>query len=323
MKNVFFIGDVALDEYYETDYWPGIKDKILMRSLPNQPGGSIANAASIFTAMGNKPYFLTALNSGAITQELLADLNARGIDTSHMVFDESLPDAKCIIVLAEGEHTVLICTLGMERFDIRPETFEALKKADYIYTNFIEIVPMHYVDPDTGTEMDAKDLLTEIRKNGTQVWCDVDVAEYMEGEEELFASTDMIMVNEVGDAELSKRYGEDWKEKFFDQGMQLIVITEAEAGCNLYRPGKETIHVDGNKVDARDVTGAGDTFGAALMHACMRSDDLALCAEFANYAAALAVTGLGARYAAEGVKDIAGFITSLGGDADKYKVFWE
>ena len=323
MKNVFFIGDVALDEYYETDYWPTIKDKILMRSLGNQMGGSIANAASVFTALGNKPYFLTALNSGAITQDLLAGLKEQGIDVSHMVFDETLPDAKCIIVLAEGEHTVLICTLGMERFDIRPETYEALKKADYIYTNFIEIVPMHYVDPETGKEMDAKDILTEIRKNGTQVWCDVDVAEYMEGEEDLFSSTDMIMVNEMGDATLAKRYGEDWKEKFFADGMKLIVITEAEAGCNLYRPGEEPIHVDGNKVEVTDVTGAGDTFGSALMHACMRSDDLALCAEYANFIAARAVTGLGARFAAEDPAGIPDFIRSCGGDPDKFRVFFE
>lgn len=323
MKNVFFIGDVALDEYYTADHWPAIKEKILVHTLPSQMGGSIANAASVFTSLGNKPSFLTALNSGEITQKLLANLNEQGIDTSHMVFDDALPDAKCMIVLAEGEHTVLICTLGLQRFDIRPETFEALKKADYIYTNFIEIVPMHYRDPETGRDMNARDILTEVRKNGTQVWCDVDVAEYMEGEADLFSSTDMIMVNEMGDRELAKRYGTGWKEKFFGDGMKLIVVTEAEAGCVLYRKDDEPIRVPGNKVEVADVTGAGDTFGSALMHACMRSDDLELCARYANYVAALAVTGMGARFAAKNSALIPDFIRKCGGNPDEFNIFYE
>ena len=41
----FFIGDVALDEYYSAERWPGVADKDFVTELPAECGGSIANAA--------------------------------------------------------------------------------------------------------------------------------------------------------------------------------------------------------------------------------------------------------------------------------------
>jgi len=51
-KYCVFIGDVALDEYYKADYWPTIKDKVLVDALTAVPGGMIANAACVAAALG-------------------------------------------------------------------------------------------------------------------------------------------------------------------------------------------------------------------------------------------------------------------------------
>ena len=53
----FFIGDVALDEYYTADRWPGRADKGFVRELPAETGGSIANAAVVYAALS----FVTTL----------------------------------------------------------------------------------------------------------------------------------------------------------------------------------------------------------------------------------------------------------------------
>ena len=67
-QTVFFIGDVALDEYYEAPYFPKIKEKIIVHTLAPQMGGSIANAACVFSGYDRKerPHFMTALNTGSI-----------------------------------------------------------------------------------------------------------------------------------------------------------------------------------------------------------------------------------------------------------------
>jgi len=315
MKKIFFIGDVALDEYYQADYFPKIKEKIIVHTLPAQMGGSIANAACVFQSMGNAPYFLTALNSGSITQRLLRNLNESGINTDYMVFDDSIPDSKCIIILAENEHTVFIPTLALQEIMIDEKTLSALCACEYLYTNFIEIAPLKCGDKN------AADILKLLRANGVKVWCDLDWAEYIEGEEEFFPYIHTAFLNEQGAEALTERYGADWKEMFFAKGVSVIVLTEAENGCSIYRSGEEVIKVNGIKVDVTDVTGAGDTFGSAFLHAVMRSSDMRLCAEYANFAAARAVTGMGARYGALRGDELAVFINEHGGDAEKYSVF--
>lgn len=315
MKKIFFIGDVALDEYYQADYFPKIKEKIIVHTLPAQMGGSIANAACVFQSMGNSPYFLTALNSGDITQRLLKNLNESGINTDYMVFDDSIPDSKCIIILAENEHTVFIPTLALQEIMIDEKTLAELCGCDYLYTNFIEIAPLK-----CGNR-NAADILKLLKENGVKVWCDLDWAEYIEGEESFFPYIHTAFLNEQGAEALSERYGAEWKEKFFDAGVSIIVLTEADKGCSIYLNGEEPVKVDGIKVEVTDVTGAGDTFGSAFMHAVMRSSDMRLCAEFANFAAARAVTGMGARFGAVCGDDLKEFIAEHGGDVKKYEVF--
>ena len=120
-KTVFFIGDVAMDEYYSAPYFPKIKEKILVQTLPAQMGGMIANAACVYAGYGAPVSFLTALNPGEVSKALCKGLNEAGIDTEFMVWDESLPDAKTIIILAEGEHTVFIPTLNLQRIELSGE----------------------------------------------------------------------------------------------------------------------------------------------------------------------------------------------------------
>ncbi len=316
METVFFIGDVALDEYYQADHFPVLKEKILVKTLPAQMGGSIANAACVFRSFGSRPYFLTALNSGEITKRLLAGLNEAGIHTEYMVFDDTLPDSKCLIILAEEEHTVFIPTLGLTRFDITDEAFQELCSCGYLYTNFVEIAPICH----RGKK--AAEVLSELRKKGVRIFCDLDCAEVGDAEEELFPYVHTAFLNEQGERNLAERFGNGWKEKLFEMGLVTLVTTRAEKGCVIWQEGKAPIEVAGCRVQTVDVTGAGDTFGSSFLHAVMHSEDLRLCAEFANYAAARAVTGMGARYGVlSDMEELREFIRSCGGDPAKYEVF--
>ena len=42
-----FVGDVALDEYYEVQRFPAVKEKVGTRRRPEQRGGMVANAAAV------------------------------------------------------------------------------------------------------------------------------------------------------------------------------------------------------------------------------------------------------------------------------------
>ncbi|MFD4706825.1 carbohydrate kinase family protein [Gottfriedia sp. NPDC058432] len=298
----FFIGDIALDEYYSAAYFPNLRDKVIVHTLPAQMGGMIANAASVYASYLQPTKFLSALNNGFISQQLCENLRDAGIDTTYIIRDDTLPDSKTIIILAENEHTVFIPTMGIQRLEITPETLEAICNAEYIYSNFCELKPLCCGD------LDAASILSKAKANGSKIWCDLDVADLQTGEDQLFAYVDTLFVNETGFNNLMRNKTEEETKQFlFQKGIQMIVVTYAEKGCRIFTTHNE-FTVKGINVPITDVTGAGDTFCSSFLYAYRRTENIQLSAEFANFAAARAVTIMGGRAGACGTEAVFQFI---------------
>ena len=284
-----FIGDVALDEYYRADYWPMVKDKALVDALPAVPGGMIANAACVSAALGMNVKFLAALNSGSITRYLLDDLEKSDVDTSLVVFDESLADSKTMIFLIGEEHTVITPRLGLEFVEITKEQLAVLANADFIYTTPSEIAAIRY------SNMKCEDVIDYCRKNGTKLVYDIDVDYIKDGSEERFKRLDIVFFNEVGfdryRGALENRAAAD---RLLSYGLEMVIMTLAENGCVVYTKD-ETITSPAFEVDIVDVTGAGDTFCSSFLFALSLEKGIQYAAEFANAAASICVGKLGAR----------------------------
>ena len=284
-----YVGDVALDEYYRADYWPTIKDKALVQTLPAVPGGMIANAACVAAGLGMPVKFLGALNRGAITQFLLADLEKSGVDTSLVVFDDTLPDAKCMIFLVGDEHTVLIPTMGITAIEITAEQLDVLAQASYIYSTPIEFELLR-----CGT-MNNDDIIDYCRRQGAQLVYDLDVDYINDGDEARYRRLDVAFFNEVGfDRYRGALDPQAAADRLLSYGLELVVVTLAERGCVVYARG-QTIREPGIPVTVVDVTGAGDTFCSSCVYARAVGMELREAAQFANAAAARCVGQLGAR----------------------------
>lgn len=296
-----FFGDVALDEYYSADRWPGIKDKVMVDTLPAVPGGMIANAAAVYASYGAPTYFGALLNGGAVTQVLLKDLNDCGVDTSLVVFDDALPDSKCIIVLAEGEHTIFIPKLEFESVELGASQLELLAGADFIYSTPNEMSHLRC------GEMGAEAIIDHCRARGAKLVYDIDVDYLRESNGDYFKRLDIAFFNEMGFESFKRgRADADALAWLFEAGVAVVVITLAENGCTVYTPQQE-IKVPGIRVEnVVDVTGAGDTFCSSFMYAFSRGKDLDYAARFANSAASIAIGTLGARAGAVGEPRVLG-----------------
>ena len=79
------------------------------------------------------------------------------------------------------------------------------------------------------------------------------------------------------------------KEHSFDY----IVAKKGDRGMTIVGNQNFIKHIDPNKVDNPDVTGAGDTVIAALSIAYAKTNDIEFSAKFANVAAAIAVDKTG------------------------------
>lgn len=284
-----YIGDVALDEYYRAERWPGIADKENVTALEPVPGGMIANAACVRAALNKKTLFWTCMNDGPVSKFLLGDLKKQGIDTSLSVTDNSLPDSKTMIFLVGDEHTVLIPILEVDHFDISDEMMEVMKNASYIYSTAGTLRTLRY------RGRDFLDFSRDIRAAGARVVVDFDVDYERDNDDTRFESVDIGFFNRVGyDSVRQERSYEQQAEKLHALGMKLVVVTLAEEGCIIYPENEEAIRIPARRVEVVDVTGAGDTFCSSF---CTMMDEMGIqkAAAFAAAAASICIGSLGAR----------------------------
>lgn len=284
-----FIGDVALDEYYRADRWPGLGTKIDVQPVGAFPGGMIANAAAVYAGYGEETYFCWTMSDGPRTDLLLDDLAASGVDIRLVERDATLDDSRCIVILAEGEHTILTPETGLARIELSDEAVTRLAGAKYVYTAIGDLRKLRHRD------RRPVEIIDEFHRGGAQLVLDLDVADLHDGDGELLGRVDILLVNRVGMERLAGDRGETRAVADLLTGrLHTLVVTLAADGCRLHT-GEGVREIPGIPVDVVDVTGAGDTFGAAFLHALNRTGDPELAAFFATAASARAVTITGAR----------------------------
>ena len=95
-------------------------------------------------------------------------------------------------------------------------------------------------------------------------------------------------------------------------GREGAIIRDGARGCWLAREGRPVQHIEGFRVAAVDATGAGDAHIGAFLAALIAGREAAEAARFANAAAALSITRLGAA-TAPSLAETQAFLSERGG----------
>lgn len=282
-KYVVAVGAVCIDEYYRGESWPEEGDKSLVKNDGSRVGGMIPNAACVFAGYGVKTYFYDVVNESAQTKKMLEDLQSYGLDISPVVYDPSLPDTKCIIVLTRGERTILVVDSEKPTLELRGERLELFRNAAYIYSAVSEM--KHFVNP--------VELAKDLKAHGAQLVFDVETANCSEEDEELLMCADILFYNEYAFDNFKKnRSSEEYIEYLLEKGVKIITVTFGEKGSRTYT-AQERNRTKAAKFEVADPTGAGDTFNSSFVRCLLEGMDIHEAARFANMAAGYAVTRLG------------------------------
>lgn len=310
-KYAVFLGDVALDEYYAVERWPGSAEKIPADMLESRMGGMIANAACVYASYGAEARF-----SGVLCPEdkkLCDALNRDGIDTGLVVYDPGMAASKCMIFLAEGEHTVFIINTRAEEMPITAEIQRAYCGAEVIYTGFWALRYLRLAG------MALEEIVAAWHRSGVRLVIDADVDKLSPADKALLPYVHTLFMNEVGfAAQRDGRSEEETVRHFLDLGVELLVVTLAERGCVVYsREG--ALRIPGVPAEVVDVTGAGDTFCSSFTFFYGLTRDPERSAVFATYASSRAVSGMGARSGAVGGGVVLSYMDRCGGDSAPYE----
>ncbi|WPE22987.1 carbohydrate kinase family protein [Shinella zoogloeoides] len=289
----FFIGDVALDEYYTADRWPGRADKGMVQELPAEIGGSIANAAVVHAALGGETQFISLLNDSPLSGRLTDDLRQNGVGIEHMLVDPAIAESRNLIFLIDGEHVVLTVEMGEQPMWLAPATLAALRRPGLLYTTLYRVRRLH---SRTGNGvLKQADLLSDLRRHGRRAIFDLDVGGCTPEDMPYLTDAAVVIFNQVG---FRAAFGHDDMARIGgwirDHEIGWVVRTMAADGAEAF-DGETRLQAAGYPVNVVDVTGAGDTFGGALTWCLGEGRSFTEALDFSIAAASRSVTIHGPR----------------------------
>lgn len=298
----FFIGDVAIDEYYTAARWPGRADKGLVAELPAEIGGSIANAAVVHAALGGATQFISLLNDSPLSQRLIADLRENGVGVDHMLTDPAIAESRNLIFLVDGEHIVLTVEMGEQPMWLTSESLQALRQPGFLYTTLYRARRLH-AQTELGVLKQAA-LLADLRQHDRRAIFDLDVGGCTLEDMPYLTGAAVVIFNQVG---FHAAFGHDDITRIGDwmreHQIGWVVRTIAADGAEA-RKDDTVLRTAGFTVEVVDVTGAGDTFGGTLTWCLANGQHFDEALAFAVAAASRAVTIHGPRGGRAGAEEV-------------------
>ncbi|MEM7741930.1 MAG: ribokinase [Pseudomonadota bacterium] len=252
-------------------------------------GGKGANQAVAAARCGGEVSLIGRLGNDLFGQEALAGLKADHIDTRHMT---CLPDASSgvalITVSEDGENAITVASGANALLlpDAIREADELLASASIVLTQLETPLDTISFVVDRCQELDVPVVLNPAPAAALvdHIFSKVSVLTPNESEAELMSGLP------VSDLETAARAG----EVILSKGVKTLIITMGAQGALLFDGSRREL-IPSYPVEAVDTTGAGDTFNGALCVALSEGKPWREAIAFANAAAALSVTTLGAQ----------------------------
>ena len=299
---VVVIGSINMDMVVTLDHRPAKGETVLGNHFFMSPGGKGANQAYAAGKLGARTMMLGKLGEDVFAQQLIANLQQAGIDTSMIT---KLPDVSSGIALisidAEGDNSIVVAP-GANSAIARPDIDRwepYIQKAKIILLQ-LEI-PLDSVVYAAETA----------HKHGVSVLLDPAPAQPLP--DELLSIADFITPNE---SELSALTGVDVTDaesaikaasRLIDRGVKTVLAKLGSKGVAAV-DSKGAFVIKGYPVKAVDTTAAGDSFAGAFATAIAEGKDVKAAAQFANAVAAIAVTRMGAQASMPSRQEVESFM---------------
>lgn len=279
MYDILVIGSINADLVFQTDRRPEAGETVLGNSFITVPGGKGANQAVAAARLGAKVGFLGCVGDDANGRLMLENLQKQGVDTQGISILEGVSTGVAGIVLSGGENSIIV-----------------IPGANHLVTK--EIIDSH-IDLLSGSKIiilqleipiDTVEYVLELcNKKSIPVILNPAPAGDI-GMDSILKAT-YITPNET---ELIRLFGDRKSEDILKEYPNKLILTLGKNGA-YYHDGEKLVHVKGHDVKVVDTTGAGDTFNGALAVGVIEGKDLKESVDFANKAAAISVTKLGAQ----------------------------
>ena len=289
---IVVIGSSNTDMVIKCEHLPAPGETILGGDFFMNAGGKGANQAVAAARLNGDVTFIAKVGNDVFGKEAIELFNKENIKTEYIFIDEKNPSGIALInVDAKGENSITVAqgangnllvddikkaesilhdaTIILVQLEIPIETIE------YVATIAKQHNKKFILNPAPACSL-SDDLLSK-----------VSIITPNEKEASMLTG---IEINNIDDAKQAAKI-------LSAKGIKTVIITLGEDGALLYQNEQFNL-IETNKVTAVDTTAAGDVFNGALAVALSEQKNIEDAVRFANIAASISVTRLGAQASA-------------------------
>ena len=298
MNRILVIGSSNTDMVIKTEKFPVPGETVLGGTFFMNPGGKGANQAVAAARLGGKVTFVTKIGNDLFGSQTVGVLKKEGIDTRNIVKDEVLPSGIALITVnSAGENNIVVAPGSNGNIvaeDIPSNLFSSGKFAILLLQLEIPVMTVEYAAL-TAAENGIKVILNPAPAQKLHDYLLRHIWLITPDENEAGILTGVKITNETS--------AEKAATEFLRKGVKNVIITLGEKGAYV-KSDDFTGILPGIKVEAVDTTAAGDVFNGALAVAFAEGKRIKDAVVFANKAAAISVTRLGAQASAPYRKEL-------------------
>lgn len=289
-RRIIVVGSCNTDMVIRVDHLPEPGETIIGHDFITNQGGKGANQAVAVKRLGGETAFIARLGNDDFGAKSLRLLTEEGIDTSFVRLTDGVSTGVALIPVDDkGENSIIVSSGAnalLSPLDIE-EAEPLFEKASILLMQLETPVPTLISAARLAKRYGAKVVLNPAPYPKEPLPM------------ELLELVDIITPNETEAAGMSgvKVLDEESALKAIceiqKQGVGNVIITAGASGAYTSTEG-QLVRIPSEKVEVVDTTAAGDTFCGALCVALSKGTDMVQAIRFANKAASLSVTRLGA-----------------------------
>ena len=302
---ILVIGSSNTDMVIKLDRLPRPGETILGGDFFHAAGGKGANQAIAAARAGGEIKFVARVGRDMFGAKAVERLVQEGVNVEHVIREESLPSGVALIFLAkDGANSIAVAGGANARLspaDIMKAS-AAIASADVVLMQLETPLETVQVAAELAARAEVPFILNPApaRALSTDLLKLVSILTPNETESELLTGIAVTDESSAGRA----------AEQLLALGVKAVILTLGSRGVFVATALISEL-VPGYQVQAVDATGAGDVFNGALAVALAEGRPLLEAARFANAAAAISVTRLGAQPSAPNRKEIESFLTPI------------
>lgn len=297
------IGSSNTDLVAKVPRIPAPGETILGAEFIIAAGGKGANQAVAAARLGSEVTFIAKVGADDFGDRALENFKHDGIVTDFVFRSEEAPTGVALIFVdEEGENTIAVAegaNAGLSPEEVT-QAKASIVSADIVLLQ-LEI-PMPTVEQAVfiASKANVPIILNPAPAQPVPASLFEKITFLTPNENEAALLTGMPIEDETSALEAGK--------ELLKSGVLNVIVTLGNLGAMLVN-NKKASRIPTRKIDAVDTTGAGDVFNGALAFAIASGRDIEAAIKFANAAAALACTKMGAQPSIPTIDEVTQFIS--------------